>query len=187
MGIFQVLNNVFKLNQGAQMKRKILTVMMAACVCSPLYAEDANTMTTQPTATTQTQTQTPKQLGEQFLNTNKTKKGVVALPDGLQYKVLKQGSGPKPAANDVVTVNYEGHLINGQEFDSSAKHGGPAQFPVGQVIPGWVEAIQMMPVGSTWEIYVPENLAYGDQGAPPAIGPNEALIFKITLLKTEKQ
>lgn len=166
------------------MKFKLIAVVITTLFCAQAYAAQTSTMSTDTTNTMQTQT--PKQVGEDFLNKNKTKKGIMTLADGLQYKVIKNGTGPKPGANDTVTVNYEGRLVNGQEFDSSSKHGGPIKFPVGQVIPGWVEAIQMMPVGSTWEIYVPENLAYGDRGAPPSIGPNEALIFKITLLKTEK-
>lgn len=126
------------------------------------------------------------QTGDAFLKKNQMKPGVVTLPDGLQYKIVKAGKGLKPGPNDTVTVEYAGRLINGTEFDSSAKHGGPANFTVGQVIPGWVEALQLMPVGSTWEIYIPANLAYGDQGAPPSIGPNEALIFKVTLVDIKK-
>ncbi|MBX9704994.1 MAG: FKBP-type peptidyl-prolyl cis-trans isomerase, partial [Gammaproteobacteria bacterium] len=93
------------------------------------------------------------------------------------------GTGPKPSAQDVVTVDYEGKLIDGTLFDSSYKRGTPAEFPVNQVIPGWTEALQMMPVGSTWMLYIPGNLAYGAQGMPPAgIGPNEVLIFKVHLI-----
>ncbi len=123
-----------------------------------------------------------KQIGDAFLKANKTKPGVVTLPDGLQYKVIKQGTGPTPAATDVVSVQYAGKLINGTEFDSSYKRGQPASFPVTAVIPGWVEALQLMKVGSVWELYVPASLAYGEQGAPPTIGPNETLIFKVELL-----
>lgn len=123
---------------------------------------------------------------EQFLATNKKKKGVVTLPDGLQYKVLVAGKGPKPTANDVVVVHYEGRLINGKEFDSSYKRGEPATFPVNGVIAGWVEALQLMNVGSTWELYIPADLAYGEQGAGPDIGPNETLIFKVELLEIKK-
>lgn len=169
------------------MKLNVITALVVTLFCSHAYAAETDQTTQTNSAMSQAQAQSPKQLGEAYLNQNKLKKGVVTLPSGLQYKVIKQGHGPRPGANDTVTVNYEGRLINGQEFDSSAKHGGAINFPVGQVIPGWVEAIQLMPVGSTWEIFVPENLAYGDRGAPPSIGPNEALIFKITLLKTEKQ
>jgi FKBP-type peptidyl-prolyl cis-trans isomerase FklB len=166
------------------MKVKLLATLVIAALSAQVYADE--TMQANPSTAAQAQSSSPKQLGETFLNKNKAKPGVVTLRDGLQYKVLKTGTGAKPGANDVVTVEYEGRLINGQEFDSSSKHGGAATFPVGQVIPGWVEVLQLMPVGSEWEVYVPENLAYGDQGAPPAIGPNETLVFKIKLLKTEK-
>jgi FKBP-type peptidyl-prolyl cis-trans isomerase FklB len=125
--------------------------------------------------------------GEAFLATNKSKPGVTALPDGLQYKVVKEGTGPKPTANDTVTVNYRGTLINGKEFDSSYKRGQPATFPVTGVIPGWTEALQLMPVGSKWELFIPANLAYGDRGAGPDIGPGETLIFEVELLSIDKK
>jgi len=121
-----------------------------------------------------------------FLETNKKKPGVITLPSGLQYKVITAGKGAKPSANDVVTVNYAGKLIDGTEFDSSYKRGQPATFPVGGVIPGWVEALQLMKAGSTWELYIPSSLAYGEQGAPPVIGPNQTLIFKVELLDVKK-
>lgn len=135
-------------------------------------------------ATMQRQQQADKNKseGESFLTLNRTKPGVVSLPDGLQYKILTEGKGPKPTAKDVVTVNYEGKLINGTVFDSSYKRNQPATFPVSGVIAGWVEALQLMPVGSTWELYIPANLAYGKNGAPPVIGPNEVLIFKVDLI-----
>jgi FKBP-type peptidyl-prolyl cis-trans isomerase FklB len=111
--------------------------------------------------------------GETFLASNKTKEGVVALPSGLQYKVLTQGTGPKPSANDTVTCNYRGTLLDGKEFDSSYKRGQPASFPVGGVIKGWTEALQMMPVGSKWQLFIPADMAYGDRGS---------LIFEVELL-----
>lgn len=120
--------------------------------------------------------------GETFLAANKTKEGVQTLPDGLQYKVLQQGNGPKPTANDTVTVNYRGTLINGKEFDSSYKRGQPISFPVSGVIKGWTEALQLMPVGSKWQLYIPSDLAYGDQGAGADIGPGQTLIFDVELL-----
>jgi len=109
--------------------------------------------------------------GEKFLAENKTKEGVVALPSGLQYKVLKAGTGEKPGATDTVTCNYRGTLIDGTEFDASEKHGGPASFPVNQVIAGWTEALQLMPAGSKWQLFVPSQLGYGAQGSGPQIGP----------------
>jgi FKBP-type peptidyl-prolyl cis-trans isomerase FklB len=123
--------------------------------------------------------------GEKFLAENKTKEGVVALPSGLQYKVLKQGTGEKPTPEDTVVCNYKGTLINGTEFDASDKHGGPATFPVKGVISGWTEALQLMPVGSKWQLFVPSNLGYGAQG-PPDIGPNATLIFEVELLSIQK-
>lgn len=123
-----------------------------------------------------------KEAGEKYLAENKKREGVVALPSGLQYKILKEGNGPKPKADDTVKCHYEGRLINGQVFDSSIKRGEPAEFPVSGVIPGWVEALQLMPVGSKWQLYIPSELAYGAHGAGQAIGPNETLIFDVELL-----
>jgi FKBP-type peptidyl-prolyl cis-trans isomerase FklB len=123
--------------------------------------------------------------GEKFLADNKTKDSVVALPSGLQYKILKQGTGEKPGPEDTVVCNYKGTLIDGTEFDASEKHGGPATFPVKGVIAGWTEALQLMPVGSKWQLFVPSNLAYGAQG-PPGIGPNATLIFEVELVSIQK-
>jgi FKBP-type peptidyl-prolyl cis-trans isomerase FklB len=123
--------------------------------------------------------------GEEFLAANKTKEGVVALPSGLQYKVLKAGTGEKPTVDDTVVCNYKGTLINGTEFDASDKHGGPATFPVKGVIPGWTEALQLMQAGSKWQLFVPSNLAYGPQG-PGDIGPNATLIFEVELVSIQK-
>jgi FKBP-type peptidyl-prolyl cis-trans isomerase FklB len=120
--------------------------------------------------------------GEAFLAQNKTKPGVVALPSGLQYKIIKQGTGPKPTPNDVVTCNYRGTLIDGTEFDSSYKRGEPATFPVKGVIKGWTEALQLMPVGSKFELVLPPDLAYGERGAGQDIGPNETLVFEVELM-----
>jgi FKBP-type peptidyl-prolyl cis-trans isomerase FklB len=126
-----------------------------------------------------------KKVGEAFLAENKTKEGVVTLPDGLQYKILKEGTGPKPSAADSVVCNYKGTLIDNTEFDSSYKRGQPATFPVGQVIKGWTEVLQLMPVGSKWQVFVPSELGYGPRGAGGAIGPNAALIFEIELLSIQ--
>ncbi|HUN61709.1 MAG TPA: FKBP-type peptidyl-prolyl cis-trans isomerase [Candidatus Sulfotelmatobacter sp.] len=124
--------------------------------------------------------------GSAFLAANKAKPGVVTLPSGLQYKVITQGNGPKPMPSDVVECNYKGTLIDGTEFDSSAKRGKPATFPVGQVIKGWTEALQLMPVGSKWELYLPPTLAYGERGTPNGpIGPNETLVFEVELLSIQ--
>ena len=123
--------------------------------------------------------------GEAFLAANKSKEDVVTLPSGLQYKILKAGTGEKPTLNDSVVCNYKGTLINGTEFDASEKHGGPATFPVKGVIAGWTEALQLMPTGSKWELFVPSNLAYGPQG-PGDIGPNATLIFEVELVSIQK-
>jgi len=128
-----------------------------------------------------------RKAGAAFLAANKTKEGVKVLPDGLQYRILKDGNGPKPTANDTVTVSYRGTLIDGKEFDNSANHGGSVSFPVQRVIQGWTEALQMMPVGSKWELYIPPDLAYGDRGSGPAIGPGETLIFEVELLSIGEQ
>ncbi|HWR17420.1 MAG TPA: FKBP-type peptidyl-prolyl cis-trans isomerase [Terriglobales bacterium] len=120
--------------------------------------------------------------GEAFLAANKTKEGVVTLPSGLQYKVLTPGTGPKPTANDTVVCNYKGTLLNGTEFDSSYKRGEPTSFPVSGVIKGWTEALQLMPVGSKWQLFIPGNLAYGERGQAPTIEPNSTLVFEVELL-----
>jgi FKBP-type peptidyl-prolyl cis-trans isomerase FklB len=127
-----------------------------------------------------------KKEGETFLAANKSKEGVTTLPDGLQYKILTPGNGPKPTPTDTVVANYKGTLINGTEFDSSYKRGQPVTFPVGQVIKGWTEVLQLMPVGSKWEVYIPSDLAYGPQGPGRGpIGPNETLIFEIELVSIQ--
>jgi FKBP-type peptidyl-prolyl cis-trans isomerase FklB len=124
--------------------------------------------------------------GQDFLEANKAKPGVVALPSGLQYKVITEGTGPKPTASDVVVCNYKGTLIDGTEFDSSYKRGKPATFPVGQVIKGWTEALQLMPVGSKWELAIPPSLGYGERGAGP-IGPDQTLLFEVELMSIQSK
>ncbi|CDE65900.1 MAG: FKBP-type peptidyl-prolyl cis-trans isomerase [Parabacteroides sp.] len=127
-----------------------------------------------------------KKAGEEFLHINKGRAGVVELPSGLQYQVLKQGNGAKPSATDKVKCHYHGTLINGTVFDSSVQRGQPAVFGVNQVIPGWVEALQLMPVGSKWRLFIPSNLAYGEHGAGEMIEPNSTLIFDVELLDIVK-
>ena len=124
-------------------------------------------------------------LQKERLELNK-KAGVVTLPSGLQYQVLKQGEGAKPAASDKVKCHYHGTMINGTVFDSSVQRGEPAVFGVSQVIPGWVEALQLMPVGSKWRLFIPSDLAYGEHGAGDAIEPNSALVFDVELLDIVK-
>jgi len=124
--------------------------------------------------------------GEAFLAANKEKEGVVTLPSGLQYKILTAGTGPKPTASDSVVCNYRGTLMDGTEFDNSYKRGKPVTFGVGQVIKGWTEALQLMPVGSKWQLFIPSSLAYGEGGEPRGgIGPNATLIFEVELLSIQ--
>jgi FKBP-type peptidyl-prolyl cis-trans isomerase len=127
-----------------------------------------------------------KKTGDAFLAANKTKEGVVTLPSGLEYKIIKEGTGPKPTAEDTVLCHYRGTLVDNTEFDSSYKRGEPLKIPVGGVIKGWTEAIQLMPVGSKWQLYIPSDLAYGERGAPGSpIGPNSTLIFDVELISIE--
>jgi len=125
--------------------------------------------------------------GNAFLEQNKNRDGINTTASGLQYEVLVEGDGPVPTADDRVRVHYHGTLIDGTVFDSSVERGEPAVFGVTQVIPGWTEALQLMPVGSKWKIYLPSNLAYGERGAGADIGPNSALIFEVELLEIVEQ
>ena len=125
--------------------------------------------------------------GEEFLAANKAKAGVVTLPSGLQYEIIKAGTGAKPTAEDQVKCHYEGTTIDGKVFDSSIKRGEPAVFPVNRVIPGWTEALQLMPVGSKWKLFIPAALAYGERGAGQDIKPNSTLIFEVELLEIIKK
>jgi FKBP-type peptidyl-prolyl cis-trans isomerase FklB len=123
--------------------------------------------------------------GEEFLAENKKKPGVKTTASGLQYLVLKEGTGKKPELNDSVVCHYHGTLIDGTVFDSSVDRGKPASFPVSGVIPGWTEVLQLMKEGSKWRVFIPSDLAYKQRGSPPQIGPNETLIFEIELLQVK--
>jgi FKBP-type peptidyl-prolyl cis-trans isomerase FklB len=123
--------------------------------------------------------------GEKFLAENKKKEGIKATASGLQYKVIKEGTGPQPKATDTVTVNYRGTLIDGTEFDSSYKRGQPATFPLNAVIKGWTEGLQLMKAGSKYQLFIPASLGYGDRGAGGDIGPNSTLIFEVELIDTK--
>jgi FKBP-type peptidyl-prolyl cis-trans isomerase len=142
---------------------------------------------TQQAAKAHAEGESNRKAGDAFLEANKSKEGVKTLPDGLEYKVLKEGSGPKPSATDTVTVNYRGTLIDGKEFDSSYKRGQPVSFPLNGVIKGWTEALQLMPVGSKWELFIPPDLAYGDHPPDPSIAPGSTLIFEVELLSIGEQ
>ena len=131
------------------------------------------------------QAPSPTERGEKFLMENKAKEDVKTLPSGLQYKVIKEGTGKTPKLTDTVVTHYRGTLLDGTEFDSSYKRNEPAEFPVNRVIKGWTEALQLMKEGSKWMLYVPSKLAYGERGAGGAIGPNEALIFEVELIKVK--
>ena len=127
-----------------------------------------------------------REVGKRFLEENAKKEGVKVTASGLQYKIVKEGNGIHPSANDKVTVHYTGRLIDGTVFDSSVERGAPATFGVNQVIPGWVEALQLMSEGAEWQLYIPSELAYGNQGAGPVIGPHSTLIFDVKLIKIER-
>ena len=127
-----------------------------------------------------------KKEGEAFLAENKKKNEVKTTASGLQYKIIKPGNGPKPKATDTVAVNYRGTLIDGKEFDSSYKRGEPASFPLNGIIPGWTEAMQLMPVGSKWQLFLPPALAYGERGSGREIGPNATRVFEVELLSINK-
>lgn len=122
--------------------------------------------------------------GEAFLATNKANPGVISLPDGLQYKIITEGTGPQPSSAATVTVNYRGTFLDGREFDNSYKRGQPAQFPLGNVIHGWAEALALMKVGSKWQLFIPSELAYGEQGHS-GIPPNATLVFEVELLEAQ--
>ncbi len=166
---------------------------ISTTLCVNVYASEKhqklaqNKSTQENLAQMKSSTENPNlSAGEKFLMENQKAEGVTTTSSGLQYKVLTEGHGEKPKKNDMVTVHYAGKLINGKEFDSSYKRNEPATFPVSGVIPGWTEALQLMKVGSTWELFIPAKLAYGEHGAPPVIGPNEVLIFKVELLGIKK-
>jgi FKBP-type peptidyl-prolyl cis-trans isomerase FklB len=163
------------------MKSTWIQALILGSITSVAGMQIAHAATGMATPST-TQQDSAKNSGEIFMEKNKKEAGVVTLPSGLQYKILEEGKGKKPSKNDSVTVDYEGTLVNDKVFDSSYKRGQPATFPVSGVIAGWQEALQLMPVGSTWRLYIPANLAYGEAGAGGLIGPNEALIFKVHLI-----
>jgi len=154
---------------------------------TPITDVQANALIQKYMQAEQAKTYEPNRLaGEKFLAENKTKEGVVTLPSGLQYQIIKAGDGSKPASTDKVKTHYHGTLIDGTIFDSSVKRGEPITFPVTGVIPGWIEALQLMPVGSKWKLFVPQALAYGSRGSGPTIKPYSALIFEVELLGIEK-
>ena len=150
------------------MKPYLIALVAAAFIAAP----DANA-------------QVGREKGEAFLAENAKKEGVKTLPSGLQYKVVTEGKGKKPTKSDTVSVHYKGTLIDGREFDSSYKRNEPAEFPVGQVIKGWTEALQLMSEGSKWQLFIPWQLAYGERAVGDLIGPHETLVFEVELLKVK--
>lgn len=128
-----------------------------------------------------------RQVGQDFLDENANKEGVMSTESGLQYKIIEEGTGVSPGPEDKVKVHYTGRLINGKVFDSSVERGEPVTFPVNGVIPGWTEALQLMKEGAKWELYIPSDLAYGPRGAGQDIGPNETLIFEVELLEVNPE
>ncbi|MBS0351213.1 MAG: FKBP-type peptidyl-prolyl cis-trans isomerase [Proteobacteria bacterium] len=177
--------NVQAFAQGLQDALNGNKVQMSSEQIDQELRDFARTASSQYQAKMQQDAQKNQQIGNAFLDANKKRPGVSTTSSGLQYKVLTPGTGPKPSQSDTVTVDYEGRLLDGKVFDSSYERGKPASFPVNAVIMGWQEALQLMPVGSTWEIYIPPNLAYGQQGAGGVIGPNQTLVFKVHLIKTQ--
>lgn len=151
----------------------------------PIMSNYQNELKQKQIANQKAQAEANQKAGEAFLAENAKKTGVVSLPSGLQYRILKQGDGQKPGAEDMVTCHYKGTLLDGTEFDSSYRTGKPALFKVGGVIPGWQEALKLMPVGSKWELVIPSSLAYGQQGAGREIGPNATLVFEVELLSVQ--
>jgi FKBP-type peptidyl-prolyl cis-trans isomerase FklB len=165
-----------------QMKSFFILTLALGLLAGCGVKEDKTTMETNPSAKSDSQPVN----GETFLAQNAKKVGVIITASGLQYKVIQSGTGESPKLTDRVKVHYHGTLIDGTVFDSSVQRGQPISFPVNGVIPGWVEALQLMKVGDKWRLFIPAKLAYGDQSPSPAIPPNSALIFEVELLGIEK-
>ena len=171
--LLQGMKHAMSGTDSLMIEKEMNDVMMA-------FQQEMNNKTE---AATKSKGETNLKSGIKFLEDNKNKEGVKITPSGLQYKIVKEGTGAIPTASSTVTVHYKGTLINGTTFDSSIDRGEPASFQVNQVIPGWTEALQMMKKGSKWMLYIPSGLAYGDQAAGPTISPNSTLIFEVELLE----
>ena len=193
IGVLVGSNNLKQLGSapgGGQINKEAMAAAFRASSLGekPVITEEQANALVQKFFESETQKQSQKALeeGNAFLEKNKSRQGVTTTASGLQYEIIKEGTGAKPVATDQVKVNYHGTLINGKVFDSSVDRGEPVTFGVNQVIPGWTEALQLMPVGSKWKIYLPSNIAYGERGAGGDIGPNSALIFEVELLEIVK-
>jgi FKBP-type peptidyl-prolyl cis-trans isomerase FklB len=160
--------------------------LLAGCTAKQEKMEAAKQPDAKPDAKSDGKSDTKPDAGESFLAENAKKEGVKTTASGLQYKVIKSGTGESPKPTDTVKVHYHGTLIDGTVFDSSVQRGEPISFPVTRVIPGWVEALQLMKVGDKWQLFIPARLAYGEQSPSPKIGPNSTLIFEVELLGIEK-
>ena len=169
------------INDGYKGNKPLLTAEEAAAI-QQTFAKRQQEKQIQKTVT---MVQKNRKAAEEFLKANKAKEGVVETKSGLQYKVVKKGQGAKPVPTDTVKVQYKGTLLDGKEFDSSYKRNEPAEFQVNQVIAGWQEALPLMEAGSTYELYIPPDLAYGDRGAPPVIEPGSMLVFQVELLEIQ--
>ncbi len=169
------------INDGYNGNKPLLTAEEAATI-QQTFAKRQQEKQLQKTVA---MVQKNRKAAEEFLKANKGKEGVVETKSGLQYKIVTKGKGAKPAATDTVKVQYKGSLLDGKEFDSSYKRNEPAVFQVNQVIAGWQEAMPLMEVGSTYELFIPADLAYGDRGAPPVIEPGSMLIFQVELLEIQ--
>lgn len=176
----KAVNDVMKTNKPALTEEQ-----MSSCINNYLQKKGAEKKAAEREANSGI-IEANHKAGEAFLAQNKTRSGVVTTASGLQYEIIKQGDGPKPTLNDRVKCHYRGTLIDGKQFDSSIDRGEPAEFPVGGVISGWIEALQMMPVGSKWKLYLPAHLAYGDNQAGPDITPGSTLVFEVELLEIVK-
>lgn len=191
MQVKKIIIRAQKINFGENMRHGIklsaIAMLTAGLLCSNVYAVEAPS-----TLDTAAIIKNNQAASAAFLAANKTKPGVVTLANGLQYKELTAGKGESPTDSDTVVVEYVGTLIDGTKFDSSYDRGQPATFPVAAVIPGWTQALKLMKPGATWELYIPAELAYGEQGVPgnpgqaPVIGPNQALVFKVHLVSVSK-
>jgi FKBP-type peptidyl-prolyl cis-trans isomerase len=186
---FKSLDDTFDLgvlqqgiNDGYKGNKPLLTAAEAASI-QQAFAKRQQEKQVQRTVA---MVQKNRKAAEEFLKANKAKEGVTETKSGLQYKVVKKGTGAKPTPTDTVKVQYKGSLLDGKEFDSSYKRNEPAVFQVNQVIAGWQEALPLMEIGSTYELFIPPDLAYGDRGAPPVIEPGSMLIFQVELLEVQK-